>query len=152
MGLQKEIKETLTECGLRINDDIINQLYNTAIVESGVRNIRQYGGGPALGYFQMEPATRRDIVKNYLSYRKYMRDKIEIVIGSVAMTDDEFLENVPAQIVFAWCHYERYHAWKSDTLLQAISWKYYYNTPRGKGTVLKFIERVYGFRYESITL
>ena len=38
----------------------------TAITESRLRFIRQLGSGPALGIYQMEPATFRDINANYL--------------------------------------------------------------------------------------
>ena len=41
----------------------------TAIVESGLTYIRQWGDGPALGLWQVEPSTRNDLYTNFLNYR-----------------------------------------------------------------------------------
>jgi len=41
----------------------------TAITESRLRFLKQLGSGPALGIYQMEPATFRDLYSNYLIYR-----------------------------------------------------------------------------------
>lgn len=140
MNFRQNIEYVLASCGLKSNETVVTQLYNTAKIESGVRNIRQLGGGPALGYFQCEPKTRKDIVKNWLAYRGALRSKIEKAIGPLAMTDEEFMNNVPAQIVFAYLHYERYMAWEVDTYGMAIVWKNYYNTIYGKGTIKKYME------------
>lgn len=43
-------------------------LLGTAMVESRLKYIHQIGG-PALGVYQMEPATHDDIWENYLKYR-----------------------------------------------------------------------------------
>lgn len=48
-------------------------LLGTAAVESGFRALRQYGGGPAVGLFQMEPATYTDCFVNYLDFRDELR-------------------------------------------------------------------------------
>ncbi|KAF0118141.1 MAG: hypothetical protein FD149_866 [Rhodospirillaceae bacterium] len=45
-------------------------LLGTAIQESRLGTyLRQTGGGPALGVYQMEPATHEDIWTNFLAYR-----------------------------------------------------------------------------------
>jgi len=41
----------------------------TAIVESGLTYLRQWGDGPALGLWQVEPATQNDLYTNFLQYR-----------------------------------------------------------------------------------
>lgn len=43
-------------------------LLGTALQESGLCHRRQIGGGPALGLFQIEPATYQDQYDNYLRY------------------------------------------------------------------------------------
>lgn len=144
MNFQSNIDYVLTACRLKNDPHVIRQLVNTAKVESGIRNIRQIGGGPALGYFQVEPRTRRDIVKNYLAYRGTLRANIERVTGALSMTDEEFMNNVPAQIVFAYLVYERYQAWEVDDLEMAIAWKTYYNTRLGAGTIKKYMETING--------
>ena len=47
-----------------------NLIVGTAAHESaGLKHSRQIGGGPGLGYFQIEPATDRDVWNNYLGSR-----------------------------------------------------------------------------------
>ena len=41
----------------------------TAIVESGLTYLRQWGDGPALGLWQVEPSTQNDLYTNFLNYR-----------------------------------------------------------------------------------
>jgi len=43
-----------------------NLLLGTAIVESDLRWLKQRGSGPALGVYQVEPATHRDLLENYV--------------------------------------------------------------------------------------
>jgi len=42
----------------------------TAIVESRLSFIKQLGSGPALGLWQIEPDTHRDVYENFLEYRE----------------------------------------------------------------------------------
>ena len=42
----------------------------TAIVESRLSFIKQLGSGPALGVWQIEPDTSRDVYDNSLDYRE----------------------------------------------------------------------------------
>ena len=51
-------------------------LLGTAIQESRLVYLKQIGGGPALGLFQMEPATELDLVKNYIWYRPELHAKM----------------------------------------------------------------------------
>ena len=44
-------------------------LLGTALMESGLREIEQRGG-PALGFFQIEPATFADVYDRYLTQRR----------------------------------------------------------------------------------
>lgn len=50
-------------------DAALNLLTGTALVESGLVWLRQNGGGPALGLWQMEPATHDDCWRNFLEFR-----------------------------------------------------------------------------------
>ena len=47
-----------------------NLIMGTAAQESGFTYIKQLGGGPALGMFQVEPATAEDILFRYLKIRR----------------------------------------------------------------------------------
>ena len=69
------IAPALKEIGL-YSDTALNLVTGTGLVESGYRTTIQIGGGPALGWFQMEPTTHDDCWKNYLVYRTDLAQKI----------------------------------------------------------------------------
>jgi len=108
----------------------------TAITESRLRYIKQLGSGPALGIYQMEPATFRDIIENFLIYRpeyqliKGLRDQ-----RSTTM-EEELIYNLAYATAMTRAHYRR----QSDPLPQphdawgmASYWKKHYNTHLGAG-------------------
>ena len=51
-------------------------LLGTAIAESQLTWLRQHGGGPARGVYQIEPATHDDIWANYLAYRDGLANRV----------------------------------------------------------------------------
>lgn len=61
------IEPSLAALGLG-GDVAVNLLAGTALVESRAAYLQQVGGGPALGLWQMEPATHDDCWNNYLRY------------------------------------------------------------------------------------
>ena len=48
------------------SEDAASLIFATGMAESGYRCLIQKGGGPALGFFQCEPATAIDIYNNYV--------------------------------------------------------------------------------------
>jgi len=48
----------------------------TAIVESNLTYLKQHGEGPALGLWQVEPATHEDLYANYLNFRPEMMSRL----------------------------------------------------------------------------
>jgi len=136
------IRDTLDEALLPYDDNTVNQILGTAAVESDFFTfISQRGGGPGLGYFQCEPATRRDIIDNYLEYRPRLRKRLENAFGDLNVSDQYFMLNLPLQIIFCYLHYDRYAAWGKDVYCYAAEWKRVYNTPQGKGTIEKFVSK-----------
>lgn len=120
-------------------------MLGTALVESGGYAIRQQGG-PALGIWQMEPATHNDIWDTYLSRRHDIGGKVL----SAAEVDRPWKDKPPAEMMaynarYA-CGMARVHYWRDpepipDTVEgMATMWKRVYNTPLGKGTEAKYIE------------
>ena len=57
----------IEELKLKISE-IKDYLEKTGAVESGYRTKTQMGGGPARSYWQVEPATAMDLVKNSSAY------------------------------------------------------------------------------------
>ena len=77
--MKREIKEIINYAldGLNMNsEDAASMVYRTGMAESGYRNLRQISG-PALGFFQVEPATVRDTMENYVNYRTGIKTKFQ---------------------------------------------------------------------------
>ena len=138
------MKELITSVLKELNlysGDAVNLLMGTAAQESHLGKYRkQLGGGPALGIFQMEPATFNDIVNNYLRYKPELASRIERVARISRFKAEDIEINDLLAICMARVHYLRVkEAIPSDLEGWARYWKRYYNTPLGKGTEEEFI-------------
>ena len=94
--------------------------------------------GPALGIYQIEPATHRDILR-YLSRRTDLAHKV----GSFAVkgSDDELTWNLAYATAIARIKYYMVPTPIPSTVEgQAAYYKKYYNTPLGKATALEAME------------
>ena len=117
-------------------------IYKTGKAESNYKTLQQYGGGPALGFFQMEPSTCQDIWDNYVMYRPKYRDKLYALGFDEGTLEFCLLSNIGLQVAFCRLHYRRVPSAlpKADDLKeQAKYWKVYYNSHLGKGTIKHFI-------------
>jgi len=117
-------------------------LLGTALQESGLRNIRQ-SGGPALGYFQMEPATHNDIWTNFLMGNPQLAAAIKNLLpnGTAPLTSDLISFPIYAAAM-ARVHYLRVPAplpAAGDLDAQAAYYKKWYNTPGGAATTAEYI-------------
>ena len=117
-------------------------LMGTAAQESCLGTYLHQIRGPALGIFQMEPATEADIWQNYLRYKPALADAVRQV-SSVAVPSAWALEtNLAYQIIMARLHYYRVREPLPDPGdIEALGryWKKYYNTAAGRGTVEEFV-------------
>lgn len=166
--LRGKIKRVLTSLSEVIPFSVTASelVFLTACVESncGEYNI-QLGGGPALGAFQIEPATLRDIWDRYLPRRPKLKHMmVGVVFGdnikeiwndeSLKVIGDniEFLtrNHIGFQVAIARVKYYMVPTalpdwvYGDDPTLLAEYWKQYYNTPLGKGTVEKAVQK---YRY-----
>lgn len=115
-------------------------LLGTALQESGLRYLKQLGNGPALGVFQMEPATHDDIWDNFLVYRPYLTQRLDNV------TNRRSAIIMSYHLVYAacMCRLQYYRVpvklpVAGDIQGQAIYWKQHYNTPLGAGTIDEYL-------------
>tara|TARA_R110000782_G_C14819221_1_gene413884 strand:- start:31680 stop:32147 length:468 start_codon:yes stop_codon:yes gene_type:complete len=116
-------------------------LLGTAAQESRFEYIHQLGGGPALGLWQMEPATHNDIVNNYLQYRPELAAAIFRASGCAGFAANNLLKNLSYACAMARVHYLRVReALPADLDGQAAYWKLHYNTPLGKGLVHEYVQ------------
>lgn len=66
------VRPTLAVLGARYaTDAAVNLVTGTALVESDLTYLRQLQDGPALGLWQMEPATFHDCWANFLRYPQF---------------------------------------------------------------------------------
>ena len=122
-----------------------NLIMGTAAQESHLTYIHQLDGGPALGFFQMEPRTHDDIWVSYIAYRAPIRDRLNSMLPP-GTTDDNrqlaLMSNLFYATAMCRVHYRRVPASLPDADdIQGMAeyWKQYYNTPLGKGTVEEFV-------------
>lgn len=124
------------------SDDAAELVFRTGMAESGYRALKQMGGGPALGFFQCEPKTMLDIMKNYVHYRQDLKQKIIALGYNEEHSSDILMSNIALQVAFCRIKYRRdkYQIPSKDNLKeQGKYWKRIYNTKLGKGTVEHFI-------------
>ncbi|MGI9249901.1 MAG: hypothetical protein ACR2PR_01715 [Pseudohongiellaceae bacterium] len=134
---------------IRVSDSALNMLLGTAAQESHFGTyLRQLGNGPALGVFQMEPATHDDIWRNFIEYQPGIQAALDGALdGAMAYRGGPQAERMAHDLHYAaiMCriHYyrvpEALPAWNDVNALAAY-WKEHYNTHLGAGTVEEFVE------------
>ena len=115
----------------------------TGQTESGYDYLRQIKG-PAIGFWQMEPATMWDIWENYVLYRPKYKEALWRLGFNEGFGEQSLLSNLAVQAAFCRLHYRRVPKGlpkANDLEGQAKYWKKYYNTIEGKGTVEHFINK-----------
>jgi|SRR5690349_19024246 len=116
-------------------------LLGTAAAESHLGEaLVQHGGGPALGLWQMEPATERDLHENFLKFKPELN---QVVRGYMRNFPGEMAWNHSYACSMAAVHYFRVPVKlppAGATQLQAEYWKRWYNTYLGKGTPEHYLE------------
>lgn len=150
--LREFIKETLNEMNITLaeginkylSDDIIELLIGTASAESLLGTyLWQIPKGPALGLYQMEPATHDDIWVNYIIHRHALEDGLHSYFGMNCDTYHSLVYNLAYSTWMARLHYYRVKEPLPDyrdVIGMAKYWKKHYNTEKGKGTESHFIQ------------
>lgn len=122
--------------------DAENLVLGTGAHEScGWKYRKQLGNGPALGLFQMEPATFNDICNNYLKYHPKITEKIKRICHVNVLNPIDLINN--DRLAICMCrvsYYRQKEAIPNSIEGYAELWKLRYNTPLGKGTKEEFIE------------
>ncbi|WP_051340940.1 hypothetical protein [Azospirillum halopraeferens] len=114
----------------------VELVLGTAAVESRLRALRQIGGGPALGLWQMEPATHEDIWANFLRYRAKLGERILMLRGECPPKERQLVTNLAYGAAMCRAHYYRRPEplpAAGDVLAQGFYWKAHYNTHLGAG-------------------
>ena len=122
-----------------------NLIMGTAAHESGgLKHLRQIGGGPALGVFQIEPATALDTWHSYLSLRPKLENLVSELMWpwpEATITNQLIWHPAYAAAVVRLIFWRDPHPLPEpdDILGLAQYWKRVYNSEKGKGTVKQFI-------------
>jgi len=117
----------------------------TGVQESRLVEREQRGGGPALGLFQMEPATHDDCWENYLNFRRALAEKVMQTLDPGQRPVAATLK-VNDRYAAAMCRVRYLRAPGSlpvanDIPAMANYWKQHYNTPAGAGRPEEFLEK-----------
>ena len=110
------------------------------MTESGGKYLQQIGG-PALGLFQMEPATHDDIWDNYLKYRTDIRQRLSHVLAPSPLKVYQLRTNLLYAAMMCRIHY-----WRVPEPLPDVDdiegmanyHKIHYNSIYGKADPAKF--------------
>jgi transposase InsO family protein len=129
------------------SQDAQELLLGTAIHESACGKYLHQLGGPALGIFQVEPATHMDIWRNYLRYRHTLATRIDALASKGLRftdgtpNDEQLAANLLYSAAIARIVYLRVTEplpSAQDVDAMARYWKQHYNTPLGAGTPEQF--------------
>lgn len=120
-----------------------NLLLGTAAQESHMGRYLKQIHGPARGIYQMEPGTYDDIWRSFLSFQPEIGKVVYAFLLKRFNDVDQLAGNLYLATAMARIHYYRVSAAlpkTNDVFNQAIYWKKYYNTPRGRGQVADFVD------------
>lgn len=132
--LEHVIIPTLTKIQSNSNESAQVLLLGTAMVESRLVYLHQIGGGPALGIYQMEPATIVDIWDNYLKYRENLAGLIRPLMNEGMSKIEQIKGNLYYATAMARIHYRRVPKplpQAADAVGMAAYHKEHYNTHLG---------------------
>jgi len=147
-SFRKLIESTLTEIG-KYSESREELLMGTAAQESAFGTYRkQLGNGPALGVFQIEPATHNDCFESYLNFRHGLKEKILSVSGLKEPDSSELESNDTYSICIAFVKYYRDREpipEPEDIEGLAKYWKRVYNSEKGAGKVEEFVKNYHKY-------
>lgn len=146
---EKHVLRPVLETMGMVSENAVQLMIGTALQESRFEYLVQLEEGPAVGFFQMEPATSEDIMYRYVQNKDHhFRDMVQTASQLVspwnlspAALRLHVLSNLRLQVVLARLKYYMVPAAIPDTLAgQSKYWKQYYNTPLGAGTADEYME------------
>ena len=116
----------------------------TGIQESLLVHRTQIGNGPALGLWQMEPATFWDIWNNYINYHAEIRGPMNKILNGASPSSKLLAANDMFAAAMCRVHYRRIIKplpKAGDVRGHAEYWKRYYNTTLGSGDPDEFVAK-----------
>jgi hypothetical protein len=138
------IKPVLVKFGL-YSENALDLLLATCAQESNLGTYLVQQNGPALGIYQMEPATYNDIVNNVINTHPYFIRTMEEVFGKLLYTSkcNDLIWNLSYATIFCRLQYWRYQEPipnKGDVGAMHKYWKTYYNRNPETGSIVQFVD------------
>lgn len=135
------IKPTLEHLNL-YSKEAETLILATACAESKCGEYIHQINGPALGIYQMEPATAKDIIMNFLRFRPELWKKVQELMIPTLSVEENLICNLRFATAMCRMQYLRDKQPLPKTAEEmAETWKRVYNTPLGKGTPEEFLMR-----------
>ena len=135
--IKKLIETTLKKMDMW-SEEAVELVFLTGLVESGYKYISQIGSGIARSFWQVEVATAKDCIDNYLIYRQDVLKSFGEAVHRkpseiLAWTEEELHEliwhDMALGIAFCRIKYRRVPKRLPKTLDECASqWKEFYNT------------------------
>jgi len=117
----------------------------TGVQESRLVAREQRGGGPALGLFQMEPATHDDCWTNYLNFspQKPLADRVRQTLeaGQKPVAATLRANDRSTRAIWRAPYLRGRNSLPNANAVAAMAnyWKHHYNTPAGAGKPQEFL-------------
>ena len=154
---QKQIRHLIANILNKVelySQEAENLIFGTGLIESNYDYLREWNGGIARSWWQIEPGMTgaKDTIENYLKYRPQMIKKcaaaanVHVSLLHPIVTEEtlsELLEtNIAYAIIMCRLKYRRVPKKLPKTVEgMANYWKRWYNTELGKGKPEEFIEK-----------
>lgn len=126
------------------SEEAVDLLMMTAAHESNRCSYIKQINGPALGVYQMEPATHHDIYKNFLKYNPAISSLLRDLTtdgGILLIQGEDMVFNLAYATAMARVHYYRVPEALPNTLEGLAAYaKKYYNTNLGKATAEDYLK------------
>ena len=138
----EDVLDGLEDAGIKKTKEASNLVFETGMAESGYRALEGYGSGnPAVSFWQIEPATIRDMWENYISYRKPLIEATYKLGLIEEKKEFSIFSNIALASAFCRIHYRRQPGAIPKTMEgRAKYWKKFYNTELGRGTIKHYVE------------
>jgi hypothetical protein len=128
------------------SEDAVDLILGTAAHESHLGHYLRQVKGPALGLYQVEPATHSSIWDNYLRYRPELAEKVRQLASVRSINNgipdhSELIYNLFYSTAICRLVYLPARPPIPSTVQgRAEYWKAYYNSSQGRGTVEKYLD------------
>lgn len=129
--------------GIYVSEVPVHLLLGTILVESQAQYLKQFAG-TALGLYQIEPATREDVHRNFITYHHGLLTAVNgLILQDSFNRDAQLAGNLYyATAIARLIYYRQKEALPEigDVRGYARYYKKYFNTPLGKAKESDFIE------------